>query len=157
MNLVTNLKKNNIIINPSSKNKWDLIDELVSSAVKHKYIDEKNSRDIVESLVEREKSMSTGIGNGVAIPHCSCSHVSEIVANIAILPEGMDFDSIDGESVKIVVMLIVPQNKLTQHITTLANIAKLLNDENLRKKLTSLRTPESILKTLTKYRNEANN
>ncbi len=154
MSLLTNLKKNNIIVNPSSKGKWELIDELVASAVKYKYIAKENSQNILDSLIEREKSMSTGIGNGVAIPHCTCSNVSEVTAILAILPKGMDFDSIDGKAVQIVVMLIVPQNRLSQHIKTLANIAKLLKNEELRNKLVSLKTPESIIKTLIKYKNQ---
>jgi len=154
MSLLENLKKNNIIINPESKNKWDLINELVSAAVKYKYISGDDSEAVADALVDREKSMSTGIGNGVAIPHCTSENLNEIVTILAVTPEGIDFDAIDNEKVKIIVLLIVPKNKLSQHIKTLANIAKMLNDEKLREKILSLKTPESILKTLNNFKNQ---
>lgn len=154
MSLLENLKKNNIIINPKSVTKWELIDELVDIAVKGKYISSDHSDLISESLSEREKSMSTGIGNGVAIPHCTSAHVDQIVTILAIAPEGLNFNAIDNAPVNIIVLLIVPKNKLSQHIKTLANIAKMLNDEKLREKILSLKTPESILKTLSNYRNQ---
>ncbi len=154
MSLLENLKKNNILVNPESRNKWDLIRELVSVAVKCKYIAANDSSTITDALIEREESMSTGIGNGVAIPHCTSPHVNEIITILAVAPGGIDFDAIDNEVVKIIVLLIVPKNKLSQHIKTLANIAKMLNDESLRNKILSLKTPDSILKTLNNYKNQ---
>lgn len=154
MSLLENLKKNSIIVKPKSKNKWELISEMVEVAVKGKYISPEFSESISEALFEREKSMSTGIGNGVAIPHCTSSHIDEIVTVLAVTPDGINFDAIDNQTVNITVMLVVPKNKLTQHIKTLANIAKMLNDESLRKKILSLKTPDSILKALNNYSNQ---
>jgi PTS system fructose-specific IIA component len=95
--------------------------------------------------------MSTGIGNGVAIPHCSTTKVSEITTVMALSPKGINFEAIDNEPVKIIILLIVPKDKLTQHIKTLANIAKMMSDVKLREEILSLKTADAILKTLKNY------
>lgn len=151
MSLLENLKKNNILIKPDAKNRWDIIAEMVELAAKNREIAQEDIEPITSSLVEREKSMSTGIGNGVAIPHCSTSKVKDIISVMAITPRGINFESIDNEPVKIIILLLVPKDKLTQHIKTLANIAKMMNDPELREKILSMKTPDSILKTLKSY------
>jgi fructose-specific phosphotransferase system IIA component len=148
MELSESLNKNNILLKPKSTTRWELIAEMIDLAVKNKEIDECDCDDLTKSLVDREKSMSTGIGNGVAIPHCTTMKVQDIVYIMAIVPQGFDFDSIDNQPVKIVILLLVPKSKLTQHIKTLAHIAKLMSNENLRNKLLTLKTPESVIKTI---------
>jgi len=148
MSLLDSLKKNNILVKPLAKTRWDIIGEMIDLAVKNKDVQAEDSELIKSALIEREKSMSTGIGNGVAIPHCSTSKVSEIVTVMALSPKGINFDAIDNEPVKIIILLIVPKDKLTQHIKTLANIAKMMNNVELREKLLSMKTADSILKTL---------
>ncbi len=151
MSLLENLKKNNILVNPNAKNRWEIISEMVELAVKNKEISQEDSETVKNSLIEREKSMSTGIGNGVAIPHCSTSKVSSVITVMALTHKGLNFDAIDNEPVKIVILLIVPKDKLTLHIKTLANIAKMMCDAELREKLLELKTPDSIIKTLKNY------
>ncbi len=70
---------------------------------------------------------------------------------MALTPKGLNFESIDNEPVKIVILLIVPKDKLSQHIKTLANIAKMMSDAELRKNILELKTADSILKTLKNY------
>jgi fructose-specific phosphotransferase system IIA component len=153
MELSDSLKKANIIIKSRSKDRWECISEMVDCAVKNREIDPSDSKDVKKALIDREKSMSTGIGNGVAIPHCTSSRVDEIVFIMSLLGCGIDFDSIDGEPVKIVILLIVPKNKLTQHIKTLASIAKLMSTQALRGKLLTLKTPEAVIKALKDFEN----
>ncbi|PKL38864.1 MAG: PTS sugar transporter subunit IIA [Spirochaetae bacterium HGW-Spirochaetae-1] len=152
MVLAESLKKINILVKARSKNKWELIDEMVDLAVKNREISSADSEEIKMALVEREKSMSTGIGNGVAIPHCTTARVSDIIIILAISQKGIDFDSIDNNPVRIVILLLVPKNKLSQHIKSLANIAKVMGDEELREKIASLKTAESILKTIKNFK-----
>jgi PTS system fructose-specific IIA component len=151
MSLLENLKKNNILVKPSAKNRWEIIEEMVELAVKNKEISHDDAETVKNALIEREKSMSTGIGNGVAIPHCSTSKVSSIITVMAFTSKGLNFEAIDNEPVKIVILLIVPKDKLTQHIKTLANIAKMMSDAGLREKLLEQKTSDSILKTLKNY------
>jgi fructose-specific phosphotransferase system IIA component len=151
MDLSEHLNKNNILLKAKSTSRWDLIGEMVDLAVKNREIEPAEGDEVKKSLIEREKSMSTGIGNGVAIPHCTTQLVQEIVFILSIVPRGLDFDAIDNQPVKIVILLLVPKNKLTQHIKTLANIARLMSNESLRSKLLSLKTPDSIMKAIKDY------
>lgn len=148
MELSDNLKKANIIIKSKSKDRWECIGEMVDCAARNHDIDPEDCKEIKKALIDREKSMSTGIGNGVAIPHCISSRVDDIVYVMSLSASGLDFDSIDGEPVRIIILLVVPKNKLTQHIKTLASIAKLLSNETLRERLLTLKTPDAVIKTL---------
>jgi len=148
MILSNSLKKTNILINPRSKNRWDLINEMLDLAVKNAELDGADQEFVKSALVEREKSMSTGIGKGVAIPHCTTDRVNDIIIIMATCRGGIDFDSVDNLPVRIAILLLVPKNKLTQHIKTLANIAKLMNNDSLREKLFSLKSAELILKAI---------
>jgi fructose-specific phosphotransferase system IIA component len=153
MDLSDNLKKSNVLLKTRSSNRWELINELVDLAVKNNEIEPSDCDEIKKALIEREKSMSTGIGNGVAIPHCTTIKVKDIVLIMTIIPKGIDFDASDNQTVKIIIMILVPKNKLTQHIKTLANIAKLMKNESLRNTLVSLKTAESIMKTIKDFEN----
>jgi fructose-specific phosphotransferase system IIA component len=148
MDLSDNLKKSNILLKVRSGNSRELINELVDLAVKNEEIEPSDSDEIKKALVEREKSMSTGIGHGVALPHCNTARVKDIVLLMALIPKGIDFNASDNLPVQIVIMLLVPKNKLTQHIKTLANIAKLMKNEDLRNSLVSLKTAERIIKKI---------
>ena len=145
MELSEYLKKPNILLKSSSTNRWDLIEEMVDLAVRNKMVDPADSDEVKRALIEREKSMSTGIGNGVAIPHCTTSRVSDTVMVLAVLGRGMDFDSIDDQPVNIVVLLLVPKNKLTQHVKTLAKIAKVMSNQGLRDSIGKLKSADGII------------
>lgn len=140
-----NLNKNNILLSPKAKTRWDLISEMLDVAVKSGALSGKDEETVKKALFEREKSMSTGIGKGVAIPHCASDKIGEIIIALAICKNGIDFDSIDGLPVHIVILMIVPQKKISQHIKTLANIAKIMNDESLREKLVKAKTADTVI------------
>lgn len=145
------LDKNNIIMGSKAKTRWDLIQEMLTLAVKNKKIREEDHDIIRKALVEREKSMSTGIGKGVAIPHCTSARVDDVVIVLALCENGVDFDSIDYLPVRIAVLLLVPKNRLTQHIKTLANIARIMNNDHIRDEILNLKTAEALVKVLKKY------
>ncbi len=151
MVLSKSLKKTNILISPKSKSRWDLITEMLDLAVKNRDLQKDDEENIRLSLIEREKSMSTGIGKGVAIPHCTTARIEEIIIILALCENGIDFDAVDNQPVRITILLLVPKNKLTQHIKTLANIAKMMNNDDLRQKILTLKTPDSVLKTIRKF------
>jgi PTS system fructose-specific IIA component len=151
MILSDNLRTSSILLHTDAKNRWDIIKELVSLAVRSSLISDDNETDISQALIEREKSMSTGIGKGVAIPHCTIPYIDDIIILMATNEKGINFDSIDSNPVKIVIMLLVPKSKLTQHIKTLANIAKIMSDEQFKEQLLSFSDPEQCLSYITEY------
>jgi fructose-specific phosphotransferase system IIA component len=151
MILSKSLKKNNILIKAESANRWDLIEEMLDLAIKNNDVKEDSRNILKQALFDREKSMSTGIGRGVAIPHCTTEAVEDIVIVLAFCENGIDFESIDSLPVQIAIFLLVPKDKFKQHIKTLANIAKLMNNDELRKKLFTIKKPELVLKTIRNY------
>lgn len=146
-----NLKKNNIILKSRAENRWDIIEEMLDLAIKNKEVAAEERENLKKALFEREKSMSTGIGKGVAIPHCTTGVVEEIVLILAICENEIDFASIDNQPVKIAVFLLVPKKKLKQHIKTLANIAKIMNNNEFKEKLLSIKSPDTLIKTIREY------
>jgi mannitol/fructose-specific phosphotransferase system IIA component (Ntr-type) len=89
--------------------------------------------------------MSTGIGFGIAIPHCSSDRLDEVVAAFGRSSGGIEFDSLDNAPVKFVVLFIVPKNQFQTHLRTLASIAKFLNDRSVRESLAEAKSADAIL------------
>jgi nitrogen PTS system EIIA component len=88
-----------------------------------------NANTTFSALVSREKLGSTGIGNGIAIPHCRIADCKEITAMLITLASGIDFDAIDNEKVDVIFVLIVPEDSNENHLKTLAAIAEAFSDE----------------------------
>ena len=103
---------NNIIYDLKAKDKESVISILVEHGVQIGSITEAASAEIINSLLNREKSMSTGIGSGVAIPHCSVSLVEELKVVIGLSKEGIAFDAIDKMPVHIFILLKEERNKM---------------------------------------------
>ncbi|GHE22497.1 PTS IIA-like nitrogen regulatory protein PtsN [Halomonas urumqiensis] len=99
-----------------------------------------DSQEVFSRLIGRERLGSTGIGNGVAIPHARSPHCKSPIASFLKLSEPVDFDAIDGDPVDLVFVLLVPEEADDAHLALLAQVAGLLNDTNTR---TSLRKCES--------------
>jgi mannitol/fructose-specific phosphotransferase system IIA component (Ntr-type) len=115
--------------------RWEAIDELVDVLVAARNVS-KECRDAVSGVVKaRESSASTGIGSGIAIPHAQTPFVERVVAAVGRSTRGIDFESLDGRPVKLVVLILVPQGQFQKHLSTLAGIARLLSDKAFRAKL----------------------
>ena len=91
--------------------------------------------ELLESLLDREKVGSTGIGNGIAIPHGRLPNASKAVAVLITTEQAIDFDAIDNREVDIFVALFVPENSCQEHLDTLQNIAKLFSDKKMIKQV----------------------
>ena len=89
--------------------------------------------------------MSTGIGFGIAIPHCSSDRINDVVAAFGRSSQGIEFDALDNAPVKFVVLFVVPKNQFQTHLRTLASIAKFLNDRSVREELAGAPSAEAIL------------
>ena len=100
---------------------------------------------ILAALKQREETMSTGIGFGIAIPHCSSDRLDKVVAAFGRSSKGIEFDALDNAPVKFVVLFVVPKNQFQTHLRTLASIAKFLNDRTVRDQLASADSADAIL------------
>lgn len=95
-------------------------------------------------LVEREALQSTGIGDGVAIPHGSLSDLDQQVGAVLTVPRGVDFDSIDAGDVQLVVALVSPKTQSGEHLKTLARISRILRSKAFRERLVESKDPREV-------------
>ncbi len=134
--VVTDLKGNS---------KEDIINALVDLiGASPKVLDTEKVRT---AIFERERLMSTGVGNGFAIPHGKTDAVSDIVAAFAVTSEPIDYQSLDEKPVRLVFLLVGKDNMVGPHIKLLSRISRLMNKEQFRERLLGLESPREILET----------
>jgi PTS system nitrogen regulatory IIA component len=107
-----------------------------------------NERAILEILVQREKLGSTGVGNGVAIPHGKLPKLGKLFGLFARLARPVDFEALDGQPVDLVFLLLAPEGAGADHLKALARGARLLRDPDLARKLRDSRDAEEIYAVL---------
>ncbi len=122
----------------------EMIDLLIKSSVSDKIIDKEKVRNCI---FEREKIMSTGVGNGFAIPHGKTDAVTDIVAAFGITEKPIDYQALDEKPVRLVFLLVARENMVGPHIKLLSRISRLMNKEEFRQKLLTLSSPAEILET----------
>ena len=108
----------------------------------------KDKEKVIQAVLEREQKMSTGMQNGIAIPHCKTDAVEELIACFAVNKEGIDFESLDGKPSSIFIMTISPLNRTGPHIQFLAEISKLLNDAERRQKILEAGSADDLYKII---------
>lgn len=119
--------------------------ELLADAGK---INRGNIDDAVRALIRRENMMSTGIQDGVAIPHAKSPGVKDLVGGLGLVPGGVDFNSLDGKPSKIFVVTLSPKGAAAPHVPFLAEVCKLLNHRRVRERLLSAKSPREVLDIL---------
>src|SRR4029077_5670908 len=145
MSLGNLLSAEQIIQEMNATERWPAIVELIDLLVSLGKVKPADRDSILASLKQREETMSTGIGFGIAIPHCSSDRLDEVVAAFGRSSGGIEFDALDNAPVKFVVLFIVPKNQFQTHLRTLASIAKFLNDRSIRESLGAATSREEIL------------
>ncbi len=145
MSLASLLSAEQIIPEMKATERWPAIVELIDLLVNLGKIKAEDRESILASLKQREETMSTGIGFGIAIPHASSDRLDEVVAAFGRSITGIEFDALDNAPVKFVVLFIVPKNQFQTHLRTLASIAKFLNDRAVRDRLGTAQSAENIL------------
>ncbi|MEO7165700.1 MAG: PTS sugar transporter subunit IIA [Chthoniobacterales bacterium] len=145
MSLASLLSSEQIIPEMEATERWPAIVELIDLLEGLKKIQPASRESILAALKQREETMSTGIGFGIAIPHASSEDVTEVIAAFGRSSKGIEFDALDNAPVKFVVLFIVPKNQFQTHLRTLASIAKFLNDRTVRESLAAAGTKEDIL------------
>jgi len=129
------LSKELILPDLRAKDRWEAIDELIDHLVANGKIAAEHREAIVAAVKKREKSMSTGIGFGIGIPHTSTDLIYDVVGALGRSKTGVQFDALDNQPVNLVMLFLVPQGHFQKHLHTLANIAKLLHKAEFRQAL----------------------
>ena len=109
-----------------------------------------NLDEIKKQVLEREEFMTTGIGNGVALPHSKTNAVKCSVASFAILENAINFDSIDGQPVKYIYLLLDRENNIGNHVRLLSKLSRILNTKSYREELDKCKTKEDVFSFFTK-------
>ncbi len=105
-------------------------------------------RKALENLLLREKKMSTGLQFGVAIPHAKTTAVKQLLSCIAIKRDGIDFQSLDGETSRIFIMTLSPENRTGPHVQFLAEVSAILKSQEARDRLLECTTEQEMLNVL---------
>ena len=106
---------------------------------------------VLKAVLEREATRSTGIGHGLAVPHCKTSACDRLIAAIGKPPQPLDFESKDGEPVNFVVLLASPMDQTGPHIQALARISRMMLTAAFRVELAEASTAEQVLSIISKY------
>ena len=137
------LPRSAIVLNLQSKEKFEVISELVRPLVAAGAITEE--AEFVSAIVRRENMESTGIGLGVAIPHARTKAVPDIVLAFGRSDSGVDFNSLDGKPSHLIFLIAAPEEQKTEYIMTLARLSKLLRKDEVRIGLNKAGSPDDVL------------
>ncbi len=143
MKITDILKPEEIIIDFKGTNKLEILNEMIDIFIgDSRVLDLDTVRTIV---LEREEIMSTGVGNGFAIPHGKTNMVTEMVAGFGMVKNPIEFDALDGKPVNLIFLLIGQADSVGPHLKMLSRISRIMNQENVREKLTNAQSSEEIL------------
>lgn len=140
------LQKESIAIGKKPRGKAAAIDQLVELLAKGGNLKDKGK--FKQAILEREKLSTTGIGEGIAIPHGKSNAVKRAALAAMVVPEGVDFESADGQAAHLLFMIAVPENGADLHLEVLERLAAMLMDEDFRIKLMEAKHPSDFLKII---------
>ncbi len=134
--------------------KWQVLGILARVPVRAGRYGEALVPAVEQALVARERSMTTGMEHGIAIPHAAIDGIDDLVAVLGISPHGIPFETLDGAPAKIVIGLVIPRSKKLAHIKTLAEIAKLLSRAEVRDRLLRCTDAETVVQALAELQSQ---
>ena len=138
------LKPEFIIPELKGESKEDIINELIDLFKKDPRIEDIDK--VRSAVLDREKVMSTGVGKGFAIPHGKTNAVKEIVGAFGKIKDGIDYESLDGNPVHLVFLLVGKDNLISTHIKLLSRISRLMNKDDFRHRLLGANSADEIVK-----------
>lgn len=143
MNITDLIKKDTIILNLKSSNKEEALNELADKLHKSGKLNDKEK--YIKAILKREEQSTTGIGEGIAIPHAKTEAVKIPAIAFGRSIKGIDYDSLDGEPAHLVFMIAASEGAHNEHLETLSKLSTLLMDSDFREKISKARTEDEIL------------
>jgi mannitol/fructose-specific phosphotransferase system IIA component (Ntr-type) len=137
-----------ITVNLKATNRWDAIRELVAFLMLTHRVEHITAEELYETIIEREKEMSTGLGNGIAIPHGRIKNGRDIQGVMAICRDGIDFDAPDGVPVKLIMLIVTPEEKKDMHLKVLSSLSAMVSDEAIRTRIMAAISPEDAMEVI---------
>ena len=151
MRLTEILKPTNIKVPLEAANKTDAISELVKMLAANNELSD--PKKVLDAVLDREATRTTGIGNGLAIPHGKCTGTDHLVMAIGRPATPIDFQAIDGRPVNLIWLLSSPPDKTGPHIHALARISRLMTIDRFRQALQAATTAQEIYDQIVKQEN----
>lgn len=149
MRIIDILNKDCIKIPLTNMDKNEIIKELLNViSITHREI---NTEEAFEGLIEREKIETTAIGHSVAIPHARIKNLPKVYLAFGITKDGANFDSIDDKPVRLVFLILFPEEEVRMQLSLLARLSRLLKDETLREELLKCSSNLSVIEVFTQY------
>ena len=146
MKIMDILVNDAVILNLGVRTKRDVLREMAAALAK---VEPQIEADrLLEVLLEREALQSTGIGEGVAIPHGKLAGLDRLVASFARSPEGVEFESIDGQPTYHFFLLVVPEHSGGQYLKALARISRFFRDAAFRQRLSDAESLEEVIRAI---------
>lgn len=152
MKITDLLKKDTIDLNVEASSKEEILKKAVELMIKNGNI--KDKENYLELVIKRENNGSTGIGEEIAIPHGKGDSVSAPGLVAMVIPNGVDFKSLDGKPVKLLFLIAAPNNKENIHLEVLSRLSTLLMDEKFRIRLINAKSKDEFLKIIDQAENE---
>ncbi|MCG8336663.1 MAG: PTS sugar transporter subunit IIA [Proteobacteria bacterium] len=143
MKLSDYLCEDGILMDLTGGNKKEIIHNLVRLLTNT--VEIKDTNDIVHKLEEREELKTTGIGSGIAIPHCKSGEMTDVQIVVGISKEGIDFESLDNKPAHFFFLLVAPEKGGAEHLKASAKIVRLFREDSFRESLLSMNKPSEVL------------
>lgn len=145
MKLLDFIVEKTIITELKSTDKKSVLEELTLPVSE---ITQINHKDLVRVLLERENLGSTGIGNGIGIPHGKLKNLKTLILGIGVSRKGVNFDAMDGKLAYLFFLLLTPDNSTDLHLKFLARISKILKNESFKEKILHASKPEDVIQLI---------
>jgi len=143
------LDKKSISTEIKVENKSELLELMIELAFKSgKILD---IEEVTNKVFDREKLMPTGVGNGVALPHAKTNQISDNVLSMAVLKEPIEYESLDGLPVSVVLLVLGKESDIGNHLKLLSKISKLLSKESFVSEISWAQSPDEVLLVFDKY------
>ena len=148
MRIMDFLNKKAVVADLKSKEKKDIIEELVNALIEGGSLKKAQKQAAIKALINREELGSTGIGQGIGVPHAKLPDLKELVGAFGLAREGVDFQALDGESVYIFFLILAPEESAGPHLKALARLSRLLKDKFFRDMLKNSKDAKEIVKII---------
>lgn len=145
MALVEHLTSADVLLAPQVNSKWELIDLMVERLVSSGSLDASMEGAAKSALVEREKSVSTGMEHGIAVPHAALDDLHCLKVAMGLIPDGLEFQTVDGKPAEIVILVLVPKQEKVLHLSTLTEVARRLGSAEFRTRLLAVENGEEAV------------
>ena len=147
MNIRKAISKESVCISLQARDKQGIIEELLDLIARSGKLQDR--KGILKAILEREKKMSTGMHHGLAIPHGKTDTVDTLMGSVGMIPEGVNFDSQDGEPTRLFILTVSPKHRSGPHIQFLAEISRLMNRQDVRDELLAAASEDEFYEILT--------